>query len=401
MNASQEHTVDVWLNWEWLWQSIFYGSLLLSMGFLLADDSLAVQIWIPILLTLIMGLWHGLGLRWAYRSVANWEDNPNTRFVVMMIDIMLWFVLVSISVAYYFVLFGLFVHVFRHLPRRYAVVAAVSLTTSMIFEQLSDSGEVFSWGNPSLWVFLFMGLAAILIGIWISTIIEQNVVRRQLIEQLRATQAELSASEHQKGVLEERQRLTREIHDTLAQGFTSIIMHLEAADQALPSDHDTMQKHLNRARSTARASLEESRRFIRDLRPDLLEQHSLVDAIKRVAQQWQGKTGITLQETWTGQPIPLHSTIEVTLLRAIQEALNNIWKHAQATHVMITLSYMDTLVMVDIQDNGVGLEASNSLFDGGFGLQAMRERVAQCGGSVSLESEPGEGTTVVITIPLS
>ncbi len=178
-----------------------------------------------------------------------------------------------------------------------------------------------------------MGTAGIIFGIWISAIIGQSTRRRELIEQLEAAQAELAAAERREGVLEERQRLAREIHDTLAQGFTSIVMHLEAAEQALPDDLDTLQKHLDRARTTARTSLDQARRVVQDLRPDLLEQQSLPDAIERTAVRWTEETGIPLTTTITGLPVPLHPNIEVTLLRAAQEALNNIRKHAQATAV--------------------------------------------------------------------
>jgi signal transduction histidine kinase len=349
----------------------------------------------------VLGIWHLVGLRWAYKQLVQWDEQPGTRFVILTLDIMLWFVLVNFSAAYYFALFGLFIQIFRHLPIRYAAVASMLVTTAMVVEQLTDAGETMSLTSPIIWLFLFMSLASLMLGIWISAIIGQSAARRQLIVQLETTQAELVAAERREGVLEERQRLTHEIHDTLAQGFTSIIMHLEAADQALQNNPAALQKHLYQARSTARTSLDEARRVLRDLRPDLLEQGSLVDAIKRTTRSWQEETGISVSATSTGNPISVHSTIEVTLLRATQEALNNIRKHAQATDVQVTLSYMRDIVMLDIQDNGVGIaDAEPSAFSGGFGLQAMRERVKQCGGSVTLESDPGEGTTVVITIPL-
>ena len=103
----------------------------------------------------------------------------------------------------------------------------------------------------------------------------------------------------------------------------------------------------------------------------------------------------------TGNIIPLHPNIEVTLLRATQEALNNIRKHARSTDVQLTLSYMGDVVILDVQDDGVGLDgAEPSPLSGGYGLQAMRERVEACGGNLTIESEPGEGTTIAITIPL-
>lgn len=393
---------NVWEKWEWLWNAIFYTTVLASVGLMLRDENRAASIWVAALLTAVLLLWHWGGLRLAYNDMASWDERTIARFLIIIGDVILWFVLVNISIAYYFALFGLFGQVFRHLPIRYAATAAILLTIATIFEQLADIDESFTLTNPTIWLFFFMGLAAIILGIWVSAIIEQSSRRRELIEQLEAAQAELAAAERREGVLEERQRLAREIHDTLAQGFTSIVMHLEAAEQALPGDPDRLQKHLNQARSTARASLDQARRVVQDLRPESLEQRSLPEAIERSAARWREETGIPLTTKITGNPIPVHPNIEVTLLRAAQEALNNIRKHAQATFVQLTLSYMNDVVVLDIQDDGVGLDgAEPSHLSGGYGLRAMRERAELCGGSVDLESDPGEGTTVVVTIPLA
>ena len=402
MNTKSRDQVDIWHRWNGLWTAIFYLTVLLSAGLVLRDGNLSVPYWVVWLLTAVMLGWHYLGMKFAYQRLQSWEDDWLLRLGVIIGDLMLWFVLVNISYVYYLVLFGLFTQIFRHLPVRPAVWSAVLLTGLMIAEQLIDAGQPLSLSGLKDWQFIFMGLAAILVGIWISAIIGQSTRRRELIEQLEAAQAELAAAERREGVLEERQRLAQEIHDTLAQGFTSIVMHLEAAEQALQTDPAILQRHLDQARSTARTSLDQARRVVQDLRPNLLEQQSLPDAIKRTAVRWQSETGIPLITNVTGTPTVLHPNIEVTLLRATQEALNNIWKHAQAGEVQLTLSYMTDMVILDVQDNGVGIDgAKPSSYSGGYGLQAMEERAERCGGSVKLESEPGEGTTVVVTIPLT
>ncbi len=401
MNAKQEMQKDVWVKWDWLWKAIFYAAVIVSTWLMLLDDDRKAPIWAALLLTGILLLWHWGGLKLAYRKSDVLDNHAIFRFIVIIGVIVLWFALVNMSPAYYFILFGLFGQVFRHLSLRYGVIAVLILTGSIIYEQLADAGATSSLTNPTIWAFLFTALGAIILGVWITAIIGQSTRRRQLIEQLEATQAELAAAERRAGILEERQRLARDIHDTLAQGFTSIVMHLEAADQALPDDLDTLQKHLDRARGTARTSLEEARRVVQALRPHSLDQRSLPDAIERTAVRWQEETGIPLTTTTTGDPIPLHPDIEVTLLRASQEALANIRKHAQATAVQLTLSYFDDVVVLDVQDNGVAFAgAAVSPLSGGYGLQAMRERAEQCGGSVTVESEPGEGTTVVVSIPI-
>jgi signal transduction histidine kinase len=401
MNAKQEKQKDAWVKWAWLWKAIFYAAVIVSTWLMLLDDDRKAPVWVVLLLTGILLLWHWGGLKLASRKSEFVDNHAIFRFIVIIGVIVLWFALVNMSPAYYFTLFGLFGQVFRHLPLRSGVLAVLILTGSIIYEQLADAGAAFSLTNPIIWAFLFTALGAIILGVWITAIIGQSTRRRQLIEQLEATQAELAAVERRAGILEERQRLARDIHDTLAQGFTSIVMHLEAADQALPDDLDTLHKHLDRARGTARTSLEQARGVVHALRPHSLDQRSLPDAIERTAVRWQEETGIPLTTTTTGDPIPLHPDIEVTLLRATQEALANIRKHAQATAVQLTLSYIDDVVVLDVQDNGVAFAgAAASPLSGGYGLQAMRERAEQCGGSVTLESEPGEGTTVVVSIPI-
>lgn len=214
----------------------------------------------------------------------------------------------------------------------------------------------------------------------------------------------LVAQAQETAVLRERQRLAREIHDTLAQGFTSIVMHLEAAEQALPSDREITERHLDQARSTARDSLAQARRVVDDLRPEVLESTPFDQAIGRVVEQWATRSGVAAEFKVTGEIRPLHPQVEVTLLRSSQEALANIRKHAQASTACVTLSYLGDTVILDVEDNGVGLAQKATTPDGltssGFGLVAMRERVTQLGGELFVESEPGEGTTLSISLPL-
>jgi signal transduction histidine kinase len=214
----------------------------------------------------------------------------------------------------------------------------------------------------------------------------------------------LVAQAQETAVLRERQRLAREIHDTLAQGFTSIVMHLEAAEQALPTDRQVTERHLDQARTTARDSLAQARRVVDDLRPELLESTPFDQAIARVVEQWAAHSGVAAEFKVTGEIRSLHPQVEVTLLRSSQEALANIRKHAQATTVCVTLSYLGDTIILDVEDNGVGLAqpaaTPDGLTSGGFGLVAMRQRVAQLGGELFVESEPGAGTTLSISLPV-
>ena len=279
----------------------------------------------------------------------------------------------------------------------------VFLTGLLIWVQALNLGRTIELSfNLVLIGVVVIGWSALL-ALWIRTIMRESNRRKQLIEQLEAAQEELAAVERQAGVLEERQRMAQEIHDTLAQGFTSIVLQLEAADQALPADPESAAGRVRKARETARTNLEEARRLVLALQPEQLQQSSLAEALQRETKRWTQETGIDVHFSVTGEPGALHPQCEVTLLRALQEGLNNIARHAHADEVNITLSYMADQVALDIQDDGTGFdpeEIEAAEIERGFGLKAMRQRAEQNGGQVIVESVSGKGTTLVIQIPL-
>ena len=205
------------------------------------------------------------------------------------------------------------------------------------------------------------------------------------------------------GVIGERKRLAREIHDTLIQGFASIVMNLEAAEGSPAGD--AAKRHLDEARNTAREGLAEARRIVWALRPEALEGAPLSEALERLATRWSEASGVTSGVNVTGTPRPLPAEAEVTLLRAAQEALTNVRKHARASRAVLTLSYMGDRVALDVLDDGVGFEpretAKTDGVSGGFGLPSMRERVEHSGGTLLVESEPGRGTTLVVELPVA
>lgn len=200
-------------------------------------------------------------------------------------------------------------------------------------------------------------------------------------------------------VLEERNRLAREIHDTLAQGFTGIVLQLEAAEQAIASDAGLAREHLDKARSLARESLNEARRSVWALRPQALEQHSLVTILRRQLEDFASDTGVGADFNSSGKQRELPARIEDALLRIFQEAVTNIRKHAGATHIQVKLVYRDESVGLSIVDDGAGFDTS-LLKQGRFGLISMRERVKLLGGVIDITSEKGRGTRIEVTIPV-
>jgi len=248
---------------------------------------------------------------------------------------------------------------------------------------------------PNLSLAFFIFIAFLYSGYALFTL-ELLVRETKAREELERTRRELEQASRQAGVLEERQRLAREIHDTLAQGFASIVVQLEAAEMAAENETSVM-RYLEQARNAAREGLSEARRMVWALRPEILVNTSLPEALQRLVERWQQESGVQAQFTLTGEPRPLHPELEVGLLRVAQEALTNIRKHAKASHANLTLSYLDDMVLIDIQDDGVGLQPPTS---GSFGLRSMRERVEALGGQMTVESEPGLGTTIAVSLPL-
>jgi signal transduction histidine kinase len=206
------------------------------------------------------------------------------------------------------------------------------------------------------------------------------------------------------GVIGERKRLAREIHDTLIQGFASIVVNLEAAEGSLGEFPEPYARHLDEARATAREGLSEARRIVWALGPGALDGAPLPEALSRLAGRWSKASGVSADVAVTGEAVPLPTETEVTLLRVAQEALNNVGKHARATRTVLTLSYMGDRVTLDVVDDGVGFEPAGDVPeagpDGGFGLRAMRERVEGAGGTLLVESEPGGGTTLAAGLPV-
>ena len=281
--------------------------------------------------------------------------------------------LMWIHPSYQFLTFFFYWYNFSLWPIRWAIPGAAVITLFL----MGVNGGLGELWPPS--PILIGGLAISLtvsgvLAAYIGSLAKQSDAQRQLIEELEETRKELANEERRSGMLEERSRLAREIHDTLAQGFISIVTHLEAAEDALSFDEETRQKHLDQARHTARESLVEARRLVRALQPELLESSSLPEALERLAQRWSGvvrcigrRFGRRRRKTAStrdpGNVIPGRAR------SALQRTKNTLGR-AGGPHPL----YIDDLVVMDVQDDGVGfdptLTANGS--EGGFGLRAMR-----------------------------
>lgn len=235
---------------------------------------------------------------------------------------------------------------------------------------------------------------------------EVNEERRRTVATLEATLAEneglhaqLVVQAREAGVRDERQRLAREIHDTLAQGLTGVITQLEAA-QHRTGDPEVSARHVANAASLARTSLTEARRSVQALAPGALVHGRLEDALDDLVRGWSDLHGIPATADVDPGVGPHPAVVEVALLRVAQEGLANVAKHAGAGRVGVTLTTFDDRVVLDVRDDGRGFDPGAVDGTTSFGLATMRDRLAGVGGTLEVETAPGRGTAISAVVPL-
>ena len=295
--------------------------------------------------------------------------------------------------------FTLFPQLWAMVPTRWAVIGTVLVVTAFSlvrWAQLDFSSD--SLTEILISSTISMGLSLSL-GLFINRIVFEAESRAQTIDELRATQARLAASERDRGVHEERERISREIHDTLAQGFTSVVALSRAAQAALArGDTAAARERLALIEHTASDNLDEARLIVAELTPGHLQSRTLGEALERLGAAVTSETGMRADVRVAGNPVPLGGSAEVVILRTAQEALSNVRRHASAARVDLTLAYDDPdEVVLTVRDDGLGFDLDGAR--SGFGLDGVQARAAEVGGAVEVLSEPGTGTTLRLVVP--
>ena len=336
----------------------------------------------------------------------SWTEatHDSGRYVVAVLGLYVCFgVLVSLDGSYLFMLFGIFTFTFSYsdIPTRAAVLSAI-LTAIWIAGWLYHGLPLGAIATP-----VFVWATANVVNVLSTRIRKQNAERGQLIERLEATREELARAERERGVFEERSRMAREIHDTLAQGFTSVVLLSEATAAQLTSlPADRVSDSLTLIANTARENLDEARRLIAAEEPAILDGRSLDRALAAVGANLEEQAGVAV-ELDVGTDVSFGGSEDVVLLRIAQEACNNIVKHADAKNVSITLSTTAGFAVLTIIDDGVGignatapLARQSDVLSGGSGLGFMAERAAELDGEVRVEPATNGGTVVEARIPV-
>lgn len=379
--------------WHWLWDAYIVGMCAAAAaGVVMLDHRFPGNV--PVALTALAGIVVCV-LAFRRRVIRGGEfDWRSLLFLAVVIG--LWVVALSASSIAVAAVPAIYPLVFASLPLR----AALIVTTVVNFVPLGLALLVYGtrWPDLTLAVaFTLVGvIAAPVIGITIMTSMRQREKLAALVAELAATRAESARLSRQAGAAAERERLAREIHDTLAQGFTSIVALAQAVEPELETDTAAAKRHVELIRTTARENLAEARAMVAELTPTALHDGSLSAAIKRQCDRLSAETGIDATLRVDGEVAETGMAADVVLLRATQEAFANIRKHAQASAVTVALAPVERGVRLSIADNGIGLTDEHTE---GFGLRGMRARAAQVGGTMSVTPTPGGGTTVTVEVP--
>ena len=343
---------------------------------------------------------------------------------------LLWLLLIWASADFVWLAFPLFFLQLHVLPPRLGL-PAIALSTVLVIAALwfhntgADGGAL---QVPMVLGPAFGAAFAVITGLAYRALYREAENQRLAADELRRTRAELARSQHAAGTLAERARLAREIHDTLAQGFSSIVLMGRSAEKSLADgDTATARDRLRTVQETASANLAEARNFVRGLQPPSLAEKAagtapeapgqdapedpLVGSLRRLCEKTETEaaargTRLRCRFDLEGTPVELPNPYRTTLLRAAQASLANVWVHAKAGTAVVTLSFLGSEVAMDIYDDGAGFDPSavadqDGRPDGsGYGLKSLRDRVAALAGSLDIESAPGEGTVVAIRLPL-
>ncbi len=310
-----------------------------------------------------------------------------------------WFVLVLIAPSFYWIAVPLSFVALRVLPfvGAAAVVAAMTGTVIVAWTLMQEAFDPTVVAGPAC--------VAVLAVVAYRALEREAAMRRQLLHELQEAQGDLAEAQHSAGVFTERARLSREIHDSVAQGLYSINLLLQAAEQSWTSRPDAARNNVTQAAGTAREGLEEVRRVVRDLAPPGLSGSggtALETALRRACERAVQGTGITLTVQVDGAPVPVPADVATALLRTARGALANVVEHADASTAAVSLTYLSDAVSLDVRDDGRGFGVHHRAVPDsrGRGLPGIRSRAEEFGGTLAVETAPGEGTALALCIPL-
>jgi len=312
----------------------------------------------------------------------------------------IWFVLVVLAPSFAWLAVPLSFVALRVLPFAAAGAVITFMTASVVVAWTVMQGD--------LDLTVVAGPIAVA---WLAVVayraLEREATSRQdLVNELQEAQGNLAEAQHRAGVLAERARLSREIHDSVAQALSSINLLLQAAEQSWTSRPEAARDQVTQAASATRDGLDEVRRVVRDLAPPELgatgSAPALVATLRRSCERAVRGTDVRVDVHVDGTPVDVSPEVATALLRTSRGALANVVEHATARTATVSLTYQPDVVSLDVRDDGSGFDPRRATATGprGRGLAGIRDRAEQFGGTLTVETAPGEGTALAFTIPL-
>ncbi|MDQ0925075.1 signal transduction histidine kinase [Pseudarthrobacter sp. W1I19] len=337
---------------------------------------------------LVLGLAAGACLLYLAVAIQAQRARPGAPWMVALVGV--WAVLVIAAPSFAWCSFALFFlcRIAFNGTAAYVAAGITAAATAAGLFKLSDGTD------------LAMLLGPLAVGVMLTLVYDRiqhdAEEQRRLHAEVSLAQGQLAASERRAGTIAERERVSREIHDTVTQGLASSLLLLEAAGRAWPGD--AARADLGQATALLRGNLSETRSLVHELASPGLDASPLPDALLVAARQYVPVARLLV----TGEPRPVPADVRHALLRVVQSAASNIKLHAAASTATVTLGFLPDAVTLDVYDDGTGFDpaaAAPPSDTGGYGLRAMRQRVEQLGGVFSVESAPGEGTVVAAQLP--
>ncbi len=346
MTDGRWYRVRAWFDrggWTHLWAVTYLATLACAAAAVLVDGdvSSAKRATLGTFALLEAGWYLLIAVRWRY-----WEAST-ARFVMLMaVAAALWLPLVVGHPTFWWTVWAAYGVAACPWLRRSLATVTILTALLVLADHLDGTGATARGVATTVGIGAMVLLAHATMG----AIGQESERRRRLIVELEATRAELAASERTAGAMAERERLARDIHDALAQGFTSIVMLLEAVDAKLPADGAEARAPLDQALQTARDSLADARRIVWDLGRGGGQPGALVASLERLAERTSASGDVDVEVVITGDSLPLDARRELAVLRTAQEAVSNARRHANATRITVTVSWLGDAVVLDVAD---------------------------------------------------
>jgi len=336
---------------------------------------------------------------WGRRGMGERDPRAGILYVAVAWGLMIVLMALDGTGTAWILTFGLFPQTWAILPRNQAagtVVAAIILIGAVRLWNGPRTGDEAIGIAISTVIMLVLSLT---LGLFIDRIIREADTRAQTIDELHRTQDELAAVERAQGVAGERERISREIHDTLAQGFTSVVTLARATELALDrGDLAAVRERLQLIEQTAADNLSEARLIVAEMTPGHLQSRTLSEALQRLVDAVSAESGMAGTLRVEGEPAVLSANSEVVLLRTAQEGLSNVRRHSGATTFEVALSYpTDGPVALVVTDDGVGFDPDGEAR--GYGLDGATARATEVGGRFDVDSTPGSGSRLRVEVP--